>query len=364
MTSSQAQTELLTTSGTLALPAFLPDATRGVVRSLGAGDLRRCGVQGVVVNAFHLASSPGARAVAAMGGIHSFMGWSGPVLSDSGGFQLYSLLQQSRSLGSITKKGFHYPTGRKEGKKLLSAEKSIRQQFWLGSDIIVCLDHCTHPDAAPAEQRASVEHTVRWAEACRGEFDRLTGRSDRRPLLFGVIQGGSDPALRRECADRLFEIGFDGYGYGGWPVTEGGRLVDAVQTVAESIPDDRPRWALGIGKPEHVAACVGMGYGLFDCTLPTRDARHGRLYVFRDDPVTRTKQDERFYAHVYPRDKKHTRTRGPVEESCDCLCCTGYSLGYLHHLFRTHDALAGRLATIHNLRFYSRLMERLRAGRS
>lgn len=349
---------LQTAHGTLRLPAFLPDATKAVVRTLDADDVRKCGVQGLVVNTFHLSRHPGAEVVAATGGVHVFMNWAGPVLSDSGGFQVLSLGASGGKQASVTRKGLRHEAG--GTRKTLTPEKSIRQQSRMGADILVCLDHCTHPDAPEEEQVASVENTVHWAAAGREEFDRTTHPTGPRPMLFGVIQGGHKTTLREECADRLLEIGFDGYGFGGWPITDDGRLVDMVAHVAELIPAEYPRWAPGIGKPEHVVRCVGLGYDLFDCAIPTRDARHGRLYIWSDTPEKLRLEGTGFYDCLYPRDRKHVRAAGPVDPHCDCHCCTGYSRGYLHHLFRVKDALAYRLATIHNLRFYSRLMEILR----
>jgi queuine tRNA-ribosyltransferase len=355
----QRPTILATARGNLHLPAFLPDATRGAVRTLGADDVKACGVQGVVVNALHLSSNPGTSVLAALGGIHSFMCWPGPVLSDSGGFQLFSMLSEARKSSSITAKGFHYRPGGTGDRKLLTPRKSVRWQVRLGADIVVCLDHCTHPDAPPAEQRLSVDHTLSWARACREELDRLTDGGPGRPLLFAVIQGGDDPALRKECAERILEVGFDGYGFGGWPVRDGA-LVDAVGLVSELLPPDQPAWALGIGKPEHVVAAAGMGYGLFDCVIPTRDARHGRLYIFRGAPESLALDGTQFYECIYPRDRKHVRSGEPIEATCDCRCCRTYSRAYLHHLFRIGDPLGRRLATMHNLRFYGRLMSLLR----
>ncbi len=353
-----------TAHGRLHLPAFLPDATRGVVRAVDSADAVACGVQGLVVNTFHLQTHPGVSVISALGGVHAFMNWHRPVLADSGGFQIFSLLTGSRPLGSITREGFAYRVAPGSRKRILTAEKCIRQQFRMGADIMVCLDHCTHPDAPQDEQRHSVENTVRWAKACRQEFDRRAQRAGRKPLLFAVIQGGSDPALRRECAEQLLEVGFDGYGYGGWPVTEDGRLVEMVGHVAELIPARYPRWALGIGKPENVVKAAAMGYDLFDCVIPTRDARHGRLYAFTAPPERGALKGRDFYECVYMRDREHVRADGPVDPHCDCLCCRSYSRAYVHHLFRIRDLLACRLATIHNLRFYSRLMECLRSRRA
>ena len=355
---------LATHHGTLQLPAFLPDATKAVVRTLDADDLRQCGVQGLVVNTFHLSNHPGADVVSSVGGLHSFMNWSGPILADSGGFQVFSLSEHSRKRVSVTRKGFHYRLQRGDDAKTLTPQSSIRKQFRMGADILVCLDHCTHPDAPQNEQRTSVENTVQWARAGREEYGRISGRTGKKPHLFAVIQGGNDPTLRKECAEKLLETGFDGYGFGGWPVTDDGRLVDMVALVAELIPPGYPKWALGIGKPEHLVRCAESGYGLFDCTLPTRDARHGRLYVWREAPENASLKGKDFYEYIYPRDRKHVRAAGPVDSHCDCLCCAGYSRAYLHHLFRVKDTLAFRLATIHNLRFYSRLMQLIRTRTS
>jgi queuine tRNA-ribosyltransferase len=179
--------------------------------------------------------------------------------------------------------------------------------------------------------------------------------------LLAVVQGGSCRDLRRRCAEALAQIGFDGYGFGGWPVDDAGRLVDAVAMTAELIAPDRPKWALGIGKPEHVVAAAAMGYDLFDCVIPTRDARHSRLYAFL--PGRDLALEGPFYEPVYITDDRYIRDGRPIEAGCDCLTCTRYSRSYLHHLFHVRETLAQRLATVHNLRFYARLMERLREQR-
>jgi queuine tRNA-ribosyltransferase len=199
-----------------------------------------------------------------------------------------------------------------------------------------------------------VEHTVEWAKTSRRTLDELADRTGERRPLFAVVQGGGDRDLRRECASRLAEIGFDGYGFGGWPVAEDGRLVDEVASVAEFTPADVPLWGLGIGKPENIAKAYALGYRLFDCVLPTRDGRRGRLYV-------RGGNEDTGYSYVYINDRKHVRADRPLDESCDCPCCERYSRAYLHHLFAVRDVLALRLATIHNLRHYTRLMAELRA---
>lgn len=352
---------LSTPHGELALPAFFPDATRGVIRSVGADDLEECGVQGLMVNAFHLLSRPGSRAIAAHGGVHSFMNWSRPVAADSGGFQVYSLLDGASSdVGSVSNKGFVCRLG-DDGKRIvLTPEKCVQTQFRLGADLLFCLDYCTHPDDPPDKQRRSVELTVAWARRCRAQYDRLVEEkqlpANKRPLLLAVVQGGEDPDLRRECAESLLEIGFDGYAYGGWPIDADGRLCESVAQVAELVPDHLPRFALGIGKPNNLVKARACGYDLFDCVIPTRDARRRRLYVFTRPPTADSLAGPDFHRCLYLQDKKHARDRRPLEDGCDCLCCRRYSRAYLHHLFRIHDGLADRLATMHNLRFYRRLV--------
>ncbi len=344
---------LNTSHGPVALPAFLPDATRAVVRTLSAADVAESGIRALMVNVLHLSSHPGTSIVAAAGGVHRFMGWERPIASDSGGFQVLSLIEESR-LGSVSARGFTYRMAKGQKKRLLTPEKCIQRQFRLGSDIMFCLDHCTHPKHPDEKQRESVDHTIRWARECREEFDRRCERLDgERPLLFAVVQGGPDASLRDRCAEALLEIGFDGYGYGGWPIDRSGDLVDMVEHVAGLIPAGTPLHALGVGKPESIARCVELGYTLFDCTLPTRDARHKRLYVF-DGPTGVE------YHHLHIGDDKHGRSIEPIDAACDCMTCRHHSRAYLHHLFTIRDPLAFRLATIHNLRFYSMVMERLR----
>ncbi len=352
---------LSTPHGDLTLPVFLPDATRAVVRSVDAADLVGSGVQGVVVNTFHLLSKPGIRTLSS-GGIHRFMGWDRPVVSDSGGFQIYSLLTKNPKLGSVTSDGFTYRMSKGAKKINLGPAKSIQRQFRLGADIMICLDHCMHPDEPDERHRESVENTVKWSRECRVEFDRLLVEKkidpESKPLLFAVIQGGEDRELRRECTDRLMEIGFDGYGYGGWPLDDNNRLVEAVEAVAEMVPDEFPLFGLGIASPEHIVSCVGMGYSIFDGAFPTRDARRGRLYVHKGGKVEKGK----FFTRIYMQDDKHTDDHRPVDESCDCLCCSKYTKAYLYHLFNIEDPLAYRLATIHNLRSYMRMMSELGSG--
>jgi queuine tRNA-ribosyltransferase len=244
----------------------------------------------------------------------------------------------------------------------LTPEKTIQLQLSYGTDVAICLDDCTHIDAPDEVQQVAVERTIAWAKRCKKEFQRLLEQKKvaeaERPLLFGVIQGGGSQELRLHCAEALLEIGFDGFGYGGWPLdAEGNLLIEMLAYVREIIPPEFPLHALGVGHPPSIVACTRLGYPLFDSAMPTRDARHGRLYVFTTDAGFQGD----WFGYVYARDDKHIKADRPISPFCDCLCCRRYSLGYLHHLFKIEDSLFLRLATIHNLRFMSQLVERLRA---
>lgn len=357
---------LLTNHGLLPTPAFLPDATLGAVRAADARDLREAGVEAVVMNVFHLMQRPGSSTIEALGGLHRMAAWEGPLITDSGGFQAYSLIRQNPKAGRIAEGGISFQPEGAERKFQLTPEKSVQLQLAYGADIVICLDDPTHVDHGPDEQRRSVERTVSWARRCRAEFDlqvRQRRLGEQRPLLFGVVQGGGDLELRRRCAEALLEIGFDGFGFGGWPLDAQGRLLEEILAYTRSlIPPHLPMHALGVGHPESVAAGARMGYQLFDSALPTRDARAGRLYAFTADPgAPGFRLAGRWLDTVYAVDKKHIKAAGPVYPGCDCHSCRHYSLGYLHHLHKVGETLFLRLATIHNLRFMSKLIGLLRA---
>lgn len=350
--------------GLVELPAFLPDATRAVVRSVDAQDLLECGTEALVMNTFHLMQHPGSSTIQALGGLHKLSNWPRPIITDSGGFQAYSLIRQNPKQGSLTAKGI---TCRMEGsdkKIVLTPEKSIQLQLSYGADVAICLDDCTSVDESTQSQVEAVERTIAWARRCKAEFQRLVQEKkllpEKTPKLFAVIQGGGSLELRKRCAVELLEIGFDGFGYGGWPLDEGGNLLaEIIAYTRDLIPREYPMHALGIGHPENILACFEMGYELFDSALPTRDARRGRLYAYAVDPATNRNLSGKWFHMVYAQDSKYIKADGPVSPFCDCLLCTHYSLGYLHHLFKLNDCLFQRLATIHNLRFMSQLMAHL-----
>jgi queuine tRNA-ribosyltransferase len=349
-------------TGELRLPVFLPDATRGVVRGLDAADLEACGVQGLVMNVFHLMQRPGSSTIDALGGLHRLSGWRRPIVTDSGGFQALSLLRENPRHGHLGDDGIVW-RGVGGRRFRLTPEKSLRLQLRYGADAVMCLDDCTHPDDSDERQVLAVKRTLSWARRARAAFDEHLDRtgacSERRPLFFAVAQGGTSPELRAECASELLEIGCDGLGYGGWPLDREGRLLlEPIARLRELVPDDVPLHALGVGHPESVRTCAELGYGLFDSALPTRDARRGRLYCFRVDPASLGAPGcEGWFDRCFVGDARHTKADRPLSEFCDALCCQRYTVAYLHHLHAVRDGLFARLATIHNLRFMAQLLE-------
>ncbi len=352
----------------LRFPAFFPDATRGVVRSLDSRDLEKVGIEGIVVNTYHLLSHPGSHPLKNMGGVKKFMNWNGWLISDSGGFQILSMIFKNKKLGKVSSKGveFYLDTFNKQKPYFLTPEKSIQTQFRLGADIMICLDFFTPPNADEEVAKLSVDTTIEWAKRAKEEFlkqlEQKKLKESNRPLLFGVIQGGTNYRERERCARELIKIGFDGFGLGGWPINERGEVdYDYLRIDAQLMPDDKPKYALGIGNPGAIVKSVEMGFNLFDCVLPTRDARHQRLYRFKKDP-----EDLNFsqlgdnFEFIQIKKEKYKGVFRPLDKNCDCYTCQNYTLAYLHHLFKIKDALAWRLATIHNLRVYARLIEKLR----
>ena len=362
---SSEHTGLYLPHGRLSLPAFLPDATLGVVRSVDSADLEQCGIQGVVMNTFHLMQRPGSSTITALGGLHRMCGWQWPIVTDSGGFQAYSLIRQNARYGSLNDKGITFQPDGSARKFHLTPEKSIQLQLSYDADVVICLDDCTHVDDPLAVQQESVNRTIQWARRCKQEFQRVLQQKklprERQPLLFAVIQGGGSRELRKRCAGELLELGFDGFGYGGWPLDgEGKLLADIIAYTRELVPPAFPMHALGIGHPANVLECARMGYGLFDSAMPTRDARHGRLYAFTMEPTAPADNwSEPWLTYIYVNDDKAIKNDAPVSRFCDCLCCSRYPVAYLHHLFKINDGLFQRLATIHNLRFMTQLTKRL-----
>ncbi|MCK9245616.1 MAG: queuine tRNA-ribosyltransferase family protein [Anaerolineaceae bacterium] len=346
------------------LPVYMPDATYGYVRALTSHDLRQVGLPALMMNAFHLMQKPGSTVIQSLGGLHKMADWKGLIMTDSGGFQAYSMIRQNPKFGSLTPKGIIFRPENSNRKLNLSPEKSIQLQFGYGSDVLICLDDCTHINASYPEQKESVERTIAWAKLAKQTYlQQLNSRKveeSERPLIFGVIQGGAEADLRRQCAEALLEIGFDGFGFGGWPLDEESNLItDILELVRSLIPQEFTIHALGIGHPESIVTASKIGYEMFDSALPTRDARHGRLY--RKDSIRLTPDTPAgWLKFTYINTETFIRDPNPIEEECDCPVCQDYSLGYLYHLYKMRDPSYFRLATMHNLRFMTRVIADLK----
>ncbi len=334
----------------LNLPMFFPDATNARIRAVSNSDLRKIKVDGLVVNTYHLLREKLISRIERKKGIHKFMNFNKPIISDSGGFQVMSLIHDNLGKGKITNNGAEFEFNHKKIK--LTPEKCIQLQFKIGSDIIMCLDDCTKPEASSKEQEKSVARTIFWARRCKNEFLKLLRNRKNKPLLFAIVQGGENKKLRKKCASSLIKIGFDGYSFGGWPVKNHKLLLGILKYVADSIPDNKPKYAMGIGKPKDIIECVKLGYNMFDCVIPTRDARHRRLYVWKN-------KEGLSYDLLYIRGK-HNNSKKKISKYCDCLACKKFNLGKLYKFYKEENEKYCSLASIHNLRFYSQLMEKLR----
>jgi queuine tRNA-ribosyltransferase len=319
----------------------------------------------------------------AVGGVAEFMRWPGFTASDSGGFQLFSLIAKNPQLGRVVDEGVVlYTDSKRQHKTLFTPEDSIALQFAIGSDIMICLDDFTPPSADLTRVQQSVERTINWAQRSKAEFmaqlikHGYTGWNDpRRPRLFAPIQGHTNQHWRSLCAQALLEIGFDGYGLGGWPFTANGAFdYDFCAFNAQLTPDTIPRFALGVGTPENIIRLRLMGYDFFDCVLPTRDARHHRLYVLNAAaleehwPALITHPESvpqsAWLQYAYLNRLAFATVTKPLDQTCTCPLCTQFTPAYLHHLFKAQDALAFQLATLHNLTTYGRVIQFLRTKES
>lgn len=364
---------------TYRLPIFLPDATLGVARNLDSLDLAKVGLQGVMVNTYHLIQKPGEEVLKKVGGIKKMMNWPRFVSSDSGGFQLFSLIRKNPNLGKIIDEGIVLYSGPKKQKRILfTPEDSIRMQFVIGSDVMICLDDFTPPEANEKRVKESVERTIAWAKRAKIEFEKQLVEygfdENNRPLLLAPIQGHDHKKWRAYCAAELQKIGFDIYGLGGWPFTKDDQFdYSFCQLNADLTSKDSLRFALGVGTPENIVRLFFMGYQFFDCVLPTRDARHQRLYTFKVDPKSLSRADLEklskedrlieIFDYCYISKGQFATDTSAVSEFCDCPICQKtanipqVSKAYLHHLFKIGDGSAFRLASLHNLRVYTQLME-------
>jgi queuine tRNA-ribosyltransferase len=325
--------------GEVETPAFMPVGTYGTVKAMSPDELRGTGTQIVLGNTFHLWLRPGLDVIAAHGGLHRFMGWGGPILTDSGGFQVYSL----GALRRISEEGVKFQSPVNGDPCFLSPEESMRIQRVLNADIAMVFDECTPYPAELEQARDSMQLSLRWAERCRRAHE---GNSN---ALFGIVQGGMYEALRDESLAGLRNIGFDGYAIGGLSVGETKREMKRIlEHTAGQMPADRPRYLMGVGTPRDIVAAVAAGIDMFDCVLPTRNARNG--WVFTRSGVLKLRNAQ------YRDDLK------PLDEHCACYTCRNFTRAYLHHLQRVNEILGSRLNTLHNLHYYQELMRGLRAA--
>ncbi|MBI2155225.1 MAG: tRNA guanosine(34) transglycosylase Tgt [Candidatus Rokubacteria bacterium] len=332
---------LTTAHGVVETPAFMPVGTQGSVKSLTPEDLRQIGAQILLANTYHLFLRPGHRLIAELGGLHRFMAWEGPILTDSGGFQVYSLA----SLGRVTDEGVRFRSHLDGAEHLLTPELSVEIQQALGADIIHPLDECLAHPTPRAETEASLALTLRWAARAKATH----GRGDGSQAMFGIVQGGGYEDLRRRAVEETCALEFDGYALGGLAVGEPKPLMlDLLEFTAALLPKDRPRYLMGVGTPPDLLEAVARGVDLFDCVLPTRNARNGQL--FTAEGVLTIKQAR------YARDPR------PADPTCPCYTCRTFSRAYLRHLFGARELLAYRLLSLHNLHFYLALMAELRAA--
>ncbi len=325
--------------GTVETPAFMPVGTYGTVKAMTPEELRGVGAEMILGNTFHLMLRPGTDVIRAHGDLHDFMHWNGPILTDSGGFQVFSLAD----LRSISEEGVRFQSPVNGDRVLMTPESSMQVQRDLGSDVVMIFDECTPYPATKAEATASMELSLRWAARSR------MAHGDNPAALFGIVQGGMYPALRTRSAEGLMAIGFDGYAIGGLSVgePEAERLA-TLDVTLPLLPAGRPRYLMGVGRPEDIVEAVRRGVDMFDCVMPTRNARNGFLY---------TRQ-----GILRIRNARYRDDTGPVDPGCGCYTCRNYSRAYLKHLDKCGEILGPRLATIHNLHYYQDLMRDLRNG--
>jgi len=368
--------KLETKSGVINTPFFMPIATRGAVKNLIPSELREIGAEIVLGNTYHLWLRPGDELIKKAGDLHKFMDWDGPILTDSGGFQVFSL--GARAEGKFGKNGVKLTEEGVEfvdpvdGKKyFMSPEKSIEIQLNLGSDIIMVLDECPPYPCEYEYAKKSLELTTRWAERCFKYFyEKVNENKDKykngRPLLFCIVQGATFEELRKESAKQLTSInfsalggpasGWDGYAIGGVAVGEPReKMKEILQWVIPILPEDKPRYLMGLGRPDEIVHAVGQGIDMFDCVIPTREGRHGRLFIWKNENI-----NEDFFEAININNEKYKEDFSPVDSNCDCLLCKKYTKAYLRHLFAINEPLALRLASIHNLKFYLDLMNKLK----
>lgn len=351
---------LHTPHGVVETPIFMPVGTAGTVKGMTQEMLEQIGAQIILANTYHLYLRPGHELIRDQGGLHKFMSWPHPILTDSGGYQVMSL----KGLGRVTEDGFEFRSHLDGSSHALSPEKAVEIQWALGSDIIMILDECVEYPASHERLHRAVKLTSRWASRSKARFigirdsgfgtregnsvgSRAPNPKPRIPALFGIVQGGTDIGLRRESAEEIMNIGFDGYALGGLSVGEAkGETYDVVEATAGLLPQDQPRYLMGVGTPEDLVECVARGVDMFDCVMPTRNARNGCAFTSE--------------GKITVKNLRYAQDGRPLDPACACPVCRRYSRAYLRHLFLAGEMLAGILTTCHNLYFYLDTMGKIR----
>jgi queuine tRNA-ribosyltransferase len=326
-----------TAHGTVDTPAFMPVATQATVKTLGPDEVEALGFRMIIVNAYHMYLRPGHETVERMGGLHKFMSWPGAIASDSGGFQVLSLSKTRK----IREDGIVFQSHLDGSSHILTPEKCIAIQESLGVDIMMCLDECPPYPSSVEYMRRSVALTAGWARLCN------EARKKQGNALFGIVQGGLYPELRLKSAEGLLDIGFDGYALGGLGIGEDPEMTyEVTESTLAHIPWDKPRYLMGLGRPEDIVTAVSMGVDLFDCVIPTRNARNGTLFTSHGKLVIKN--------------ARYAEDEGPIDEHCGCYTCRNFSRAYLRHLYMAKEILVHRLLTLHNLYYYGKLMSEIR----
>tara|TARA_X000000368_G_scaffold227721_1_gene179785 strand:- start:1692 stop:2822 length:1131 start_codon:yes stop_codon:yes gene_type:complete len=329
--------EVVTAHGKFQTPAFMPVGTYGAVKSVSPKTLEDLEAEIILSNTYHLMERPGVEAIKLHGGLHNFIGWEGPILTDSGGYQVFSLSKKRK----IQEEGVEFSSPLNGDKRYLTPESCMQLQLNYGVDIAMVLDECTPYPVEEGEARESMQLSLRWAKRCRSSFQ------SERASLFGIIQGGVFNNLREESLAKLIEIGFEGYAIGGLSVGEPKEEMDKiVDHIAPIMPEDKPRYLMGVGTPLDIAKAVQLGVDMFDCVIPTRHARNGYLYTSK--------------GIVKIRNSENKHNLEPLDDNCSCYTCSKFSRSYLHHLDKTKEMLGSTLQTIHNLHYYLSLMRNLR----
>jgi queuine tRNA-ribosyltransferase len=331
--------EMITPHGVVNTPVFMPVGTQGTVKSLLPEEIKKCGANIILGNTYHLYLRPGHETIQKLGGLHKFMNWPYPILTDSGGFQVFSL----GALRKITPDGVMFCSHIDGSRHFLSPEKTIEIQEALGSDIMMCFDECTPYPATFGQARESLNLTIKWAQLCQN------AKTSGNQALFGIIQGGTYPDLRKQAAEHITALNFDGYAIGGVSVGEPKKIMyEITDLISPLLPADKPRYLMGVGTPEDIVFGVFCGIDMFDCVIPTRCARHGLLFTNSEKIVIKN--------------SRWRECNDPLDETCDCYTCRNYTRAYLRHLYVAGEILAMTLNTIHNVRYYMRLMEQIRAA--